>query len=318
MQFRSGYGTADPLQRRADRAVKARDAEAAAGEETPAMRVVRLAMVPFLAFLVMAFFTALCLEFIPAIVWIVCIAGAITAVAASFSARRKYQSMLRLVALAIVLGMVAGADVYYNYMLFYFKYKSLRTYSNVAAGQSAAEFGDGSLLAFSSESSVDTTRAVGYQSARLGKTVCLAPVVETSMAATDPINFFAIGFDCCDYRGSFDCDGAGDADAHSALLWFRPSDVVSPANEWAVDKVLHPQVFQEAIDMDVAVYGTAVANTYRLVRWTKEPESLESEFLTAGILSMCMIAVVALVISVVAVLLSAPRSLLTPDTSSRP
>mmetsp|Transcript_66941 Transcript_66941/g.160312 ORF Transcript_66941/g.160312 Transcript_66941/m.160312 type:complete len:323 (+) Transcript_66941:120-1088(+) len=305
----------DPLQARADNADKQREADAAAAGETPAVRVARLAMVPFLVFMVMAFFAAFCLEYIPAVVVIVCVAGIVGALAASVSVRRRFQSMMRLVAIAIALGMLAGADVYYNWLLFYYKYKGLRSYTNVAAGQSAAEFGDAAMLAFSSESSIDVTRAIGYKSARLGQTVCVAPIVETSMEASDPVNFFAVGFDCCDYRGSFDCDDAGDANSRSALLLFRPSDVVSKGLEWRVDPVLHPQVYQEAIDMDKAVYSTAVSGSARLVRWSADPETLQIEFLTAGILSLCMISAIALVISVIAVLLSTPRSLRNPESA---
>merc|ERR1719181_504836 len=128
--------------------------------------------------------------------------------------------------LMIFVGIVFGFFMYYRHLVYYLRYQEMRTYSNVGGSQSAAGFNDGSMFLFTQDTRLDVMRSVGFRSRWTGETYCVAPVVDSTMTAANPVNWWAIGSNCCLARGEFVCDDAEDPKTMSALVVLEPEDVV--------------------------------------------------------------------------------------------
>jgi len=174
-------------------------------------------------------------------------------------------------------------------MLFHFKYTNMMKYTNVAASQPALQFADAGSLLFTEGTTVDRTRAVGYRDIRTSQTLCVAPVVDSQMAATDETVFFAVGVNCCGWRASFHCDDSAKGGTRGGLLMLEPDMLVSPAMEWAVDGAFNFKSFEAAIDLQKSVFAVSAAKHHRMVRWVQDPladiDNYRKRGLEAGILS---------------------------------
>lgn len=174
-------------------------------------------------------------------------------------------------ALAALGGLLVGLYIHYEWTLFYGKYSNMMKYSNVAASQPAMQFEDAGSLIFTQGTTVDRTRAVGYRNIRTSQTMCVAPVVDSQMAPTDPIVFFAVGVNCCGWRASFHCDDAAKGGTRGGLLMLTPNHLTSPAMEWAVDSAFNFEGFEEAIELQKSVFGVSPAKHHRMLRWVEDP-----------------------------------------------
>mmetsp|Transcript_43153 Transcript_43153/g.127872 ORF Transcript_43153/g.127872 Transcript_43153/m.127872 type:complete len:378 (+) Transcript_43153:63-1196(+) len=180
---------------------------------------------------------------------------------------------------ATVAGILIGLYLYYSFLIYYQHYDGMRVETNVAASQPAALFGDVGMLQFTSATRLDVGRSLGYRAAYLAETLCVAPVVDSSMGPTDGVTFFAIGLGCCEWRSSFDCDDAASADAAFGLLALDTASLVSPLMSWAVEDPLLIEGFHAAVKMSRAAFGTPLANQIRFLRWTKDPQKLRRAYL---------------------------------------
>lgn len=174
---------------------------------------------------------------------------------------------------AATAALMLGLLIHYKWMLFFNKYTNMMTYTNVAASQPAQQFEDAGSLVFTTGTSIDSTRAVGYRDIRNSQTLCVAPVVDQQMAVTDPIEFFAVGVGCCGWRASFLCDDAKQPGTRGSLLVLEPDKLVSPAMEWMVDEQFPFEGFQKAIDLQKSVFAVTASVNHRLVRWVKDPSA---------------------------------------------
>lgn len=187
--------------------------------------------------------------------------------------------------LAAGLGMAASLLVFYRHLLYYQKYHEMRLYSNIAASSNPMLVADGGIVEFSIDSSLDAGQTVGYRSAEMGVTLCVAPVVDTSMTNSDPISFFAAGIDCCGWRGQFLCGDALDVNARSGLLFIPPRQLVEATMEWAVkdDELLAE--YHNAVKLHGSVYGAKASENVRFLRWTANPGHARGEFRHAALLA---------------------------------
>merc|ERR1719213_387334 len=142
-------------------------------------------------------------------------------------------------------------------------------YSNVAASQNAQLFQDAGMLQFTSGTKVDATRAVGFRNIRTSKTLCVAPLVDSQMSKDDPIVFFAVGENCCGWRATFQCGGAG---ANSGLLMLEPEMLTSPTMIWAVDGASDFVGFEKAVNLSQAVFSLPVQKNHRFLKWVPNPQ----------------------------------------------
>mmetsp|Transcript_50040 Transcript_50040/g.144087 ORF Transcript_50040/g.144087 Transcript_50040/m.144087 type:complete len:280 (+) Transcript_50040:143-982(+) len=134
-------------------------------------------------------------------------------------------------------------------------------YANVFPTETAAGFADAGKLSFADGASVDSARSLGYKDV---STFCVAPIIDQMQAPL--IQFWAIGVNCCDARGGFQCDGASSPKARSGIV------VHDVTGEYAA-----------AIKMAEAVYNLASAQKYLLVRWVEDPEAVEMNYWHVGI-----------------------------------
>lgn len=121
-----------------------------------------------------------------------------------------------LTGISTLAGLAAG---WYNYqanMVRYWAYDEGRVYTNVLPGTPGASFGDAAALIFSSDSTVDVTKSVGYQGSSL---YCVAPILNTQ--PTSSVSFWAVGTNCCDKRGGFTCGDAGKKGVHGGAVYLE-------------------------------------------------------------------------------------------------
>lgn len=178
---------------------------------------------------------------------------------------------------ATIVGTMLGFFCYFHYLAYYWKYQEMRTYTNVAGAQSTAAFGDASMFLFTEDTQVDPSRAVGFKSKWSGSTFCAAPIIDSTMNQGADIHFWAVGEGCCNARGHFKCDDAGDFSTRSGLVVLEPADIVRPFMKWAVRDAAYPK-FKDAIALSEAQYLVRASPEPMLVRWTKEPIAMKDSF----------------------------------------
>lgn len=178
---------------------------------------------------------------------------------------------------ATIVGAVLGFFCYFRHLAYYWKYEEMRTYTNVAASQDAAAFGDGSMFLFTEDTRLDFMRSVGYRSRWTGGTYCAAPIVDSTMNNAQDIFYWAIGEECCNPRAEFHCDDAEDFQTRSALVVLEPEDVVRPFMRWAVQGASYPK-YEEAIKLQEATYFTKAALRPKLIRWSRDPIAMKDAY----------------------------------------
>lgn len=213
--------------------------------------------------------------------------------------------------LAILEGVIVGLVIYYKYMIYYHAYNDMRTYTNVAASQPSGQFEDAGMLLFTSDTQVDVNRAVGYRDAATATTICVAPVVDSSMGPTDPISFWAVGTNCCEPRAHFACDGATKGGARAALLKLDSDVLVSPTVEliasWFGGLGWHDaSKYDDAIRLDEAAYSSVPADHKRFLRWTDDPHKLAAVYKDDGTTAVVHAIIIMFVASIVLAIAMAP------------
>lgn len=198
----------------------------------------------------------------------------------------------RLCHVAAIIGMVVGGYLFYTHFIFYRAYLGMNTYTNIAVSQPVEQFVDAAMIAFTSQTTLDVTRAVGFKSATANAMLCVAPIVDGTMGFEQDVNYFAVGINCCEPRSSFLCDDASDTSTKNVLMMLEPHQVTSPLMEWAVAGALDRSGFDAAIRMQTAAYQTVAASKTRLVYWTKDPTAYAHQYYKKGLES----AIIAMVI----------------------
>mmetsp|Transcript_18447 Transcript_18447/g.41369 ORF Transcript_18447/g.41369 Transcript_18447/m.41369 type:complete len:333 (+) Transcript_18447:130-1128(+) len=202
-----------------------------------------------------------------------------------FRGERWQRWLGQLLLVAACTGAVAGIHVYYSHLIFYYYYQEAPRFAEVGAWRPAALLSDAGMLRFTSDTRIDAAQSVGYQSADLGVTLCVAPIVDGAMGPSDSVSFFAVGEGCCAWRGRFDCDDASDATARAGLLLPQVYGLNSPLAAWALEDPVRREGFMDAVHLQQAQYGTAVSEKPRLLRWTRDPLKLQNQYLRAGLLA---------------------------------
>lgn len=293
---------ADPLVARGNLALHKSRAEA----QELALRVVRttvLAIVPViffcasLAFTIWATGSSNPVEYV--ILYLVCVMAigiygtAIIRSQGPATTKTRWRRWTgRLAQVATILGVLVGEYLFYKDFIFYRMYMGMNTYTNIAVSQPVEQFVDAGMIAFTSQTTLDVTRAVGFKSAAANVMLCVAPIIDGSMGLEQEVQFFAVGVGCCQPRASFLCDDASDGSTKSALMVLEPRMLTSPLMEWTVASALDRSGFDAAIRMQSAAFQTNIALKTRLVHWTKDPEAHAKQYYDRGLES----AVVAIVI----------------------
>lgn len=295
----------DPLIHKGNKSVKIFEEFGKGGSEHAVMHATVLFSVPFATFLLtmldiwwfyhhsggwFAFYLAILFGF-------TCWLGFLSGGKKVWIARLSF-----LTAVAICIGLISGFYVYYTEMVYYDSIGDMQKYTNVAASQNSAQFEDASMLLFTEDSAVDSTRAIGYKDATSGKTICVAPIVDASMGQTDSVSFWAVGENCCSPRASFECDGAAKGGARSGLLQLDLAVLVSPIIAEIIEGlggVNSMDAYHSAIRLDQAAYATVKADHVRFLRWTDDPFKLRKDFRYRGIETFVRLVVIYFFLSIV-------------------
>jgi len=173
-------------------------------------------------------------------------------------------------AASVLLGAFLGLYCYDTYGIFINFYGNSRTYTNVVPSEPSASVADAGRLVFTSESSVDGTKSVGY-AAPNGKKYCIAPVHD--FADTARVEFWAVGIDCCGWESEFTCDASTDPEAHGGIVVFDNMGIFNPSNrDWYTLAMKKAEAEFDLVSVEKPVYVRWVAN--------EELNKLSSEYHT--------------------------------------
>lgn len=190
--------------------------------------------------------------------------------------------------LALGSGAVTGIYTHEAYIGPFAKIVQGREYHDVVASSPAAAYADAGKIMFAESSVVDTSRSVGYRDRR---TFCVAPVVDSGNAQMRTIHFWAVGLDCCNARGDFEC---GAADVYGSRGGVRVS------SEGWLDNPYED--FKEAIIQAGAVYDLHIDGDPIMVRWVEDPkvEQVQMIFAAVGVMLLGTACFVLLIIAAAA------------------
>lgn len=166
----------------------------------------------------------------------------------------RYVSMLTLA--AIVLAWPIGMHVYQDYVRQYWYVRNSNIFTNVLPSEAAAGYRDAGKLLFAEGTRVDVQKAVGYKDVDV---YCVAPILDDMQA--DRVQFWAAGLNCCDQRGSFDCDDA----------W-------NPKAKGGITLKVDEDIFLKAVKQAQAQYNLASAEDIIFLRWVVDPEQVEQNY----------------------------------------
>jgi hypothetical protein len=196
---------------------------------------------------------------------------------------------------ALFWGSLSGRICYDNFSYFMFMYSNSRTYYDVVPSMPAASVADAGRLVFAKEARVDKVSSVGYAGDD-GKRYCVAPIRDMSDSVR--VEYWAIGYDCCDWLGGFACGNAGDSEARGGARVFNHSGVFG--------QKLRMDHFESATRKAAATFDLIATDKPFYVYWVDNAalESLSGGFkLTAWI----FILITTLVFGVLFCLLLSPR-----------
>lgn len=182
---------------------------------------------------------------------------------------------LRFILTGTWLGLILGFELYYVYFITHFTYEDLQRHTDVMASAPAQNYKDMGSVQFSSSTQIDSTRGVGFRDAELGVTLCVAPILDSTMTNEDNVSFFAVGQDCCDWRASFMC--ATEEPAHYPgglvdlkLEQYRTRPWIQQIFRLSRTKPSHER-YVPAIRMSSKLYDYQPADEFLLVHWTFYP-----------------------------------------------
>jgi len=135
-----------------------------------------------------------------------------------------------------------------------------REYGDVVASSPGAAYQDGGRFHFARTSAVDYNRVVGFKNR---DSYCVAPVVDAGAAQTRKVTFWAVGVNCCSFRGDFKCGDAG-----------NDSGMVKGAARAPPDGVLFrpwEAGYANAIRQAASIYDLEVDEEAILLSWVDDP-----------------------------------------------
>lgn len=162
--------------------------------------------------------------------------------------------------LTCVLGMLLGLYINSKYALRYHAYEASPSYTNVVPTEDPGARKDAGSITFSEDSFVDFSRSLGHKD---GNLYCVAPVLNSAIAGGAPapgttlttVNYWAVGQNCCNQRGTFWCGSKGKEIGGLVVMDVSPS---------VQDTV--PQ-YITAVKQAAATYGILAPDDVILVEW---------------------------------------------------
>lgn len=211
---------------------------------------------------------------------------------AVFWKKERWHAWLgRFIVTAVCWGTCVGLYIYYTDLAYYRHYQKLGVETNVAPSQGTALLTNAGMLGFTSDTYLDTSRAVGYESVETGRILCVAPILDQTMTSSTPITLYAAGTDCCTWRGHFGCGDAGDPQAHGAVMYLSAEEVVNPAMRWAVqEEQVLLEGFLKAAKLQASVFESVVSEdpleAPRFAMWARHPRTVVDSYFRSAMLKV--------------------------------
>eukprot|EP00408_Alexandrium_pacificum_P062040 CAMPEP_0171166050 /NCGR_PEP_ID=MMETSP0790-20130122/6495_1 /TAXON_ID=2925 /ORGANISM="Alexandrium catenella, Strain OF101" /LENGTH=210 /DNA_ID=CAMNT_0011630847 /DNA_START=244 /DNA_END=876 /DNA_ORIENTATION=- len=166
------------------------------------------------------------------------------------------------------------------YMKEFWRLDNGAVYRQLSPFDPGASHSDATVLEFRQGAFIDVQRSVGYMQA--GTVYCVAPVSSKSMEPG--IQYWAVGTDCCEQRGSFSCDDAENPEALSGLTVLD-----SDGN------------FKTAVRMAESVYDLPQSSTAPvLVKWIANAVTYKDGLWTSAAVLVGVASLVHLAVSILA------------------
>lgn len=182
-------------------------------------------------------------------------------------------------------GVVAGLYNYQKNIYPYYAYDEFRHYTDVLPSELAASHRDAGMIVFAAEARVEVTMPVGFKA---GSVYCVAPIMDNSPAGT-PIQYWAIGKDCCHKRSKYKCDSALDPAARSGVV-FHEGGILAGEDK---------RIFMLGVHESEAEYGLVSAANPILVSWVRNPNGFHDHLYEIAMNDLVTMYVVHLIVSVV-------------------
>lgn len=230
--------------------------------------VLMLTILPWSVFTLTVGLLTFCLQDFAPVVYVVVIATGMLALSllalGTASGRPSDGTLGFLTLVAVGVGVLIGHRADSSYMNEFWKLDADAEYHQVSPAAAGALYFDAGLLEFLPEAHVDLKKSLGMR--HLGKLYCVAPVVGKGLPATSVPQFWAVGEDCCETRGSFQCGDLALASAHFG---------VAVADETGN--------FEKAAKMALSVYKLGMPTSPPLfVRWTSDAKAYKNALWTGA------------------------------------
>jgi len=236
-----------------------------APKEIKLCQAILLAIIPWYVFVTVSIAFALAYHQHKGATWALLILAALVFISLVNIFRAEkwlfFTSALCLVALGTAAAV--GLFTYSEFLGKYWDSRDSHAYANVLPSEDAAGYADAGKLVFAEEARLDVSRALGYKDVNV---YCVAPILDDAPAKE--VQFWAVGVDCCEQRGFFDCDDAWDSDAKSGV-------VVSPLRHWHTQYALAVQQAEHTFEL-------ASAPEPVFVRWVVDPDRLTRNYFRFG------------------------------------
>lgn len=184
--------------------------------------------------------------------------------------------------MAVFLGGVTGMNAEESYMSQFYAISFGRAYENVLASTPGAAYSDAGKVFFAASSTIAPDKAIGFKEKMV---FCAAPILDKNQGRKS-VAFWAIGYDCCDARGNFECGAKGDA-----LLKIKGGVRAPPDGNFAQDRGM----FLKAVSQAAAVSKLDVDDDVILLHWVQDPDqeavsklftALGADFIGAGLFAL--------------------------------
>lgn len=218
-----------------------------------------------------------------------CSVGSLVALVGALLGKPDKSAYSVLILLAAVVGSYVGRRNAVDNAFHYCTVDNHRAYTGVNAEEAGKLYADAGSLTFEEGTGVVTDYSLGLL--HQGDTYCVAPVVhcEASAAAGEAlalpqlrtrkppqcafpsspqaVEFWAVGMDCCDERGGFDCGRSSHAGANAGLVLRR-----APSGD------MQYRILQQALRSAVELYALPEPEDPVLLVWTDDLKAARDDW----------------------------------------
>lgn len=228
-----------------------------------------LVLLPWLLFTCILLMFAFAYSMWPGVVWTfvcVCIALALLLVIMGTVSRGNFRLGVGFLCLASVsVAITVGLFVHCEIMAEYWRLSDGTVYPEVDPLSRAGSLSDAAVISFVKGTIVDDSRTVGYH--KDGEIYCVAPIRGGPATRDQPVEFWAVGANCCEERTAFECGDFRKTGARSAI---------------AICDSCHGDVYRKAVQEAETQYGLTSGADAMLLKWVEDPVAVQDDLSRTG------------------------------------